>query len=502
MKGKLMKIVHATAELFPYAKTGGLADMVGSLAATLADNGHDISVFLPGYREVLENLDTMSPMHLLRLEMDESEVWTFSPRKNLRVFLICSQEFFDRSGIYGNDGHDFDDNHKRFVFFTKAVVKTMRLLKLYADVVHCHDWQTALLPMLLQHAELHHGVRLAKRTIFTIHNIAFQGSFPVQSIDRMDLPDNALSRGDLEYNGQINMLKGGILFADQVTTVSPRYAREIRTTEFGCGLDRVVAMRGDKLVGILNGIDPAVWSPITDGHLPACYSVADISGKYACRNELLKRLALEPEFKGPVFGMVCRLTEQKGINLVLANKDFFLGESRLIVLGSGERPYEEALVNLAETASGKIGFCKCFDEAMSHLIEAGSDFFLMPSLYEPCGLNQMYSQVYGTVPLVSRVGGLLDTVTDVDEQPEKGTGITFPPTAAGFRDGLVRALGLFAEKPRLAGVQQRGMQKDFSWAKAAMTYERFYTDTLGSASPNENNGLLSTASYAAMAMAG
>jgi starch synthase len=497
-----MKIVHAAAEYFPYAKTGGLADMVGSLTTTLADSGHDISVFMPGYRAVLAHPDAVLSTHLLRLKDDSGDVRAFSPRKNLTIFLLCNKMFFDRSGIYGPDGRDFDDNLQRYMFFSKGVIEAMRLLKLHADVVHCHDWQTALLPMLLRYTEQRYSVTLAKRTVFTIHNIAFQGNFPIQSFNRTDLPDKVLGTGDLEHYGQINMLKGGLLFADQVTTVSPRYAKEIQTTEFGCGLDGVVSMRAGRLVGLINGIDPAVWNPRTDVHLPAHYSVADIGGKYACRNELLKRFRFEPEFKGPVFGMVCRLTEQKGVDSILANKDFFLGESRLIVLGSGEHRYEEALFHLADIAPGKIGFCKRFDESMSHLVEAGSDFFLMPSLFEPCGLNQMYSQVYGTVPLVSRVGGLLDTVTDADEQPQEGTGLTFSPTATGFRDGLDRARRLYAEKPRLAAVQQRGMRKDFSWAKTATAYERLYQDLAGTTSHNGKYVRLSISPHQSMAMAG
>jgi starch synthase len=469
-----MKIVHVTTELFPFAKTGGLADMVASLATALAETGHTISVFLPGYRTVFDRIHAMPEIHLLRLKKNGGDVRVFSPRKNMMVFLLCNGMFFDRDGIYGVDGHDFDDNQNRFIWFSKGVVDAMRQLKLHADVFHCHEWQTGLLPMLLRYAELRHDVSLAKRTVFTIHNIAFQGQFPIRSINRENLPDESLGNEDLDRDGQINMLKCGLLFADQITTVSPRYALEIQTPEFGCGLDDVIAKRQNKPVGLLNGIDPSVWNPLTDIHLPAHYSAADINGKCTCRKELLNRVFSEPEFMGAVFGMVCRLTEQKGLDLILANKDFFLGESRLIVVGLGERRYEEALRRIENSAPGKIRFCNRFDESMGHLVEAGSDFFLMPSIFEPCGLNQMYSLVYGTVPLTSRVGGLLDTVTDVDEQPEKGTGITFPPTAPEFRDGLVRALSLFAEKPRLAAVQKRGMQKDFCWAKAVMAYERLY----------------------------
>jgi starch synthase len=480
-----MKIVQAASELFPYVKTGGLADAVGSLARTLADQGHEVSVFLPGYRAVLEHRDAVGAARRLRLKIEMGDVFltgdvrVFSPGKNLTVYLICREEFFDRRGLYGNGERDFEDNHHRFIFFSKAVVETLRLLDSQADVVHCHDWQTALLPVLLRYAERRHGLTLALKTVFTIHNIAFQGIFPMRSFYRTNLPDDLLGIDGFEYYGQINMLKGGILFSDRVTTVSPRYAKEIQTAEFGCGLEGVVATRAEDLVGLLNGIDTAVWNPATDALLPAKYSAAHPSGKLACRTELLKQHSFDPRFKGAVFGMVCRFAEQKGLDFVLANKNFFLAENcRLIVLGSGERRYEEALNDLAAAAPDRVSISMRLDEPMSHLIEAGSDFFLMPSLFEPCGLNQMYSQAYGTIPLVSRVGGLVDTVTDADEQPEAGTGLSFPPTAEGLLDGLERALKLFADKPRFAAVQQRGMKKDFSWAKAGLAYEQLFRDSL------------------------
>jgi starch synthase len=480
-----MKIVHVASELFPYVKTGGLADAVGSLAATLADDGHEVSVFLPAYRAVFDHRDAAGATRKLRLKIEmgdqfySGDVRVFSPRKHLTIYLIGREEFFDRRGLYGNGERDYEDNHHRFIFFAKAVVESLRLLELQADIVHCHDWQTGLLPVLLRYAERGHGVTLAMKTIFTIHNIAFQGIFPMRSFYRTNLPEELLGIDGLEFYSQISMLKGALMFADRVTTVSPRYAKEIQTPEFGCGLEGVVATRGDDLVGLLNGIDATVWNPATDKLIPGNYTADHPEGKLAGRHGLLKQLGFASKYKGPVFGMICRLAEQKGVDLLLANKDFFLTENcRLIVLGAGERRYEEALQDLAASAPEKIALCPRLDEGMSHLIEAGSDFFLMPSLFEPCGLNQMYSQAYGTVPLVSRVGGLVDTVTDADEDPVAGTGLSFPPTAEGLRDGLARALKLFADKPRLAGVRLRGMQKDFSWAKAAKAYEQLYQDSL------------------------
>jgi len=318
-----MKIVHAAAEVFPYAKTGGLADMVGSLSTALAEHGHEVSVFLPGYRQVLENPQTMPSTPLLSLKNSGGELRSFSPRKNLTVYLLCNALFFNRNGIYGTDGHDFEDNRQRYIWFSKAVVEAMSQLRLQADVVHCHDWQTALLPMLLRHDEQRNGVTLAGKTVFTVHNMSFQGQFPMTAFERTKSPDGVPGIECCEHNGHINFLKGGLLFADQVTTVSPQYAREIQTIEFGCGLDEVIAQRASTLVGLLNGISPDVWDPMTDVHLPAHYSAANINGKRACRKELLDRSFSDAEFAGPVFGMVCRLTEQKGLDLSLPTKTFF-----------------------------------------------------------------------------------------------------------------------------------------------------------------------------------
>ncbi|MCW5547713.1 MAG: glycogen synthase GlgA [Opitutaceae bacterium] len=480
-----MKIVHVASEMFPYMKTGGLADAVGALAGTLADRGHEVAVFLPGYRRVLEHPDAAGATRRLRLkiELDDTyytgEVRMFSPRPNLTVYLVVKEEYFDRANPYGTAERDYEDNADRFLFFAKGVVETLRLADLQADIVHSHDWPAALVPLLLRAAERRHGLTLAMRTVFTIHNIAFQGIFPSRVFARTNLPDELNNIDGLEYYNQINFMKGGILFADRVTTVSPRYAQEIQTPEFGCGLDGVVQTRAEDLVGLLNGIDSAVWNPAVDPLLPARYSAVNLAGKAVCRTELLRQLKLDPKFTGPVYGMVCRLAEQKGVDLLLANAGFFLeNPCRLVVLGAGEKRYEEALRELAAQAPGKIALCAKLDEAMSHLIEAGSDFFVMPSLFEPCGLNQMYSQAYGTIPLVSQVGGLADTVTDADADPANGTGLSFPATAEGLADGLRRSLRLFADKKRLAVVQKRGMDRDFSWSQAALAYEQLYQESL------------------------
>jgi starch synthase len=296
---------------------------------------------------------------------------------------------------------------------------------------------------------------------------------------RTNLPDELYHIDGLEYYAQINMMKGGILFADRVTTVSPRYAQEIQTPEFGCGLDGVVQTRAEDIVGLLNGVDNSIWNPAVDALLPARYSAVNLAGKQVCRAELLKRCGFAADSKGPIFGVVARLTEQKGVDFILANRDFFTANDvRLAVLGSGDKRMEYDLRLLADKHPDRVFLSAKLDETMSHLIEAGSDFFVMPSVFEPCGLNQMYSQVYGTVPIVSRVGGLFDTVTDADLSPATGTGLMCDPNAASLRDALQRALALYADKPRYAAVQQRGMARDFSWQIAAKAYERMYQEAL------------------------
>lgn len=480
-----MRIVHAASELFPYLKTGGLADAVAALSGTLADHGHEIAVFLPGYSSILDGPlgAAFTPSHKLKIELGDSflagKVFTLEPRPGLTLYLVCKAEYFDRKFPYGTKERDYDDNDARFIFFQKAVVEVLRLTDFKADIVHCHDWQTGLLPVFLRAAERQYGVTLALKTVFTIHNIAYQGVFPRKSFALTNLPEEMMSIDGLEYYDQMCMLKGGIVFADLVTTVSARYAQEIRTPEFGNGMEGVIGTRLDDLHGLVNGIDTAVWNPAKDRSLPARYSAADLAGKEVCRARLLKEFGWSVKFKGPVFGMVCRFTAAKGLDLVLEAESFFTkGNCRLVVLGGGDPKYEEAFRDLAKAHPGKVGLCVRQDEAMSHLIEAGSDFFLMPSLFEPCGLNQMYSQAYGTVPLVSKVGGLMDTVTDIETSPAEGTGIMFAPKAAEFEAGLKRALVLYADRAHYAAVQKRGMQRDFSWQQAVRAYEELYLAAL------------------------
>ena len=468
--------------MFPYVKTGGLADVVGALANTLAARGHEVAVYLPCYRAVKEHPATQDATRTaefsVRLGECEcaGEAWAFSPRKNLTVHLIARDEFFDRTHLYWTGTRDYDDNDARFIFFARAVVEMLTRDGRVCDAVHAHDWQAGLVPMLLEHVGRSEGRLIARRTVFTIHNLAYQGVFPPSSFALTGLPERfrGIENG-CEYYGKISLLKAGIVAADRVTTVSPNYAREIREPAGGMGMDGVLRARGAAVSGILNGIDTTVWNPATDAALPARYSAEALEGKARCRVELLRKVGWNEDFDGPVFCMISRMTTAKGHDLLLAAADFFpANNARLIVLGSGDAAIEQAFRELAVKMPEHIVVSVRLDETMSHVVEAGADFFLMPSRAEPCGLNQMYSQAYGTPPLCGRVGGLVDTVRDLNEDPESGTGWLFEPTEDGLRGALQAALALFGDKERLQAVRQRAMRRDFSWEKSVTVYERLY----------------------------
>ena len=478
-----MKIVHVASELFPLIKTGGLADAVAAMAKALSEFGHEVAVILPGYRAVLDHPEfALARLEFeIRVEMDDEflsgEVYRLALGKRRTLYVVRRDEFFDRRAPYGIGTRDYDDNAERFIFFNKAVVEILRLAKFKADVVHCHDWQAGLVPVLLRAAEQRHDETLALGTVLTIHNIAFQGLFPRKAFALTNLPADFYSVEGLEYYGQMSLLKSAIVFSDRITTVSPTYANEIRTPQFGCGLEGVINTRAADLIGLLNGLDCEVWNPATDSMLPANYSADDMAGKLTCRQRLLETSGFDPEFEGAVFGIVARFAHQKGFDLILGARDFFLEKNvRLVVLGGGDPRYETAFRELAAAHPSRVSLTLGLNEALSHLIEAGSDFFLMPSIFEPCGLNQMYSMRYGTVPIVTRVGGLADTVSDFESSPDSGTGIVVEPDIASVRKGLARALALFADKPRMARVIRHGMQHDFSWTRAARGYEALYRD--------------------------
>lgn len=480
-----MKIVHAASELFPFIKTGGLADAVGALGSSLGNQGHEVVHFLPGYRSVLEHPDMADAtrFHTLGIWMGDrfyqGDIFYKKLDENRTLYLICRDEFFDRKYPYGTPSRDYEDNGERFIFFSKAAVEVLDQIRFKADIVHCHDWQTALVPLFLRLKEQKQETFLAGKTVLTIHNLAFQGLFPMRVFGLTDLPTELAGVDGMEFYGQVNFLKAGVLFADWITTVSPTYCQEILTPRFGCGLEGVLATRREDMFCQVNGIDYEVWNPETDKNLPANYSAEDLRGKAICQKELLAQKGLKEKGKGPVFGMICRFAEQKGIALLREAMDTLMSEDcRLVILGGGSPEYEEWARGLMETYPGLVSTSVGMDEKLSHLIEAGSDFFLMPSIFEPCGLNQMYSMRYGTLPLGSRVGGLADTIVDLDENPKEGTGILFPATVEGLKDGIRRAFALYKEKPQMKQAVVRAMERDFSWKNAAAGYLQLYDDVL------------------------
>ncbi len=470
--------------MYPYIKTGGLADVVGALSHALAARGHEVTVIIPGYRAVMESPLVKEARRTQELKVRlgnrelAGEIRTLAIRPGLTLQLVVREEFFDRRQLYGTGARDYDDNDARFIFFQKAVVEFMRATGGGYDILQAHDWQTGLLPLLLRNAEQRAGGTLAARTVFTVHNMIYQGVFPRSSFALTNLHESLNAMEGIEYFDQISFLKGGLMYADRVTTVSPTYAQEIQTPAHGYGLEGVLQLRSrgaDAVRGIRNGIDTAVWNPAADKLLPAHFAAEKLSGKAVCRTALLQQMGWPEPCTGPVFAIVSRMTTAKGHDLLLGVVDYLAKKNcRLIVLGSGEVKYEEALLAQAAAHPDRIAVRIGVDEALSHLTFAGADFFLMPSHTEPCGLTQMYAQIYGTLPLASRVGGLIDTVRDIATHGEKGTGLMFRPELNDFVKALGSALKLYSNQARYAAVQQSAMRQDFSWESVVGQYEQLY----------------------------
>jgi len=475
-----MNILFVSSEVTPLAKTGGLGDVAAALPAALRDAGHSVAVVLPYYRAVRESgveaedtgLVLDIPLGPARLA---ARVYESSTREGVKLFLVRRDEFFDRGGLYGNDLGDYTDNAARFLFFAKAAAELAERIRPRPDVLHLNDWQAALAAPWVRFRGL------PQKTVFTIHNMAYQGVFAAWDHDLTNLPHGWFSPDGFEFHGSFNTMKGALHHADAVTTVSPSYAREICTPEFGCGLDAVLRGRAGGVEGILNGIDVRLWNPERDPHLPENFSAARPGGKKKCREALLERFGLEAGVKAPVFAAVSRLVEQKGLDVVARTVPALVEQGGFFVLlGSGAPDLEKAFVRLAGDCPGRAAVRIGFDEPLAHLIEAGADFFLMPSRFEPCGLNQMYSQRYGTIPIVTRTGGLADSVEDMDLKKGTGTGLVVPScTRAALAKGVERAFRLYQDRTALKAARRRGMERDFSWKGAARAYERVYARVLG-----------------------
>lgn len=460
----------------PLAQTGGLGDALEGLPARLADRGHDVSVFLPCYRGLREDarLGVRSTGAEITVPVGDrrltAEILECTGPNGVQVFLIRRDEYFDRAALYGHEGRAYDDNAERFIFFSKVVVELARRISPPPEIVHAHDWQTALIPVLIKER------RLPFRSVLTIHNLAYQGNFWAPDFGLLNLPGDYFTARGIEFYGEVNLLKGGILFADRVTTVSERYAREIQTPEFGAGLDAVMREHAHKLHGILSGIDDRVWNPATDSLLPQTFTPSAMEGKTACREALLAKFELEPAPAGPVMAMVARLTQQKGIDLLLPLLDRLLAHDvRLIVLGEGDLAFERELAIASRRHAGRFAYHHGLELPLSHLVYAGADLFLVPSHYEPCGSKAMYALKYGAIPVARSVGGLSETLQDDDPTTGTGNAVLFHEASAeAFWDAIMRALLLFGDGPRWRELTRRAMAGDFSWDRAAERFEAVY----------------------------
>ncbi len=478
-----MKILFASPEALPFAKTGGLADVCGALPKALARLGAEVALILPKYRQVDEKQFPLRKIPLMpkipiAQRTESAEVYVMEMEPNLQVFLIRKEAYFDREHLYGSPSGDYEDNAERFTFFSRAVLEIAR--DWVPDIIHSHDWQTGLVPVYLKTA-FRGDSRLGRAaSVFTIHNIGYQGLFWHYDLPMTNLGWELFTPQSLEYYGKLNFLKGGIVFADAVTTVSHRYMEEIQTPEFGAGLDGVLRDRRCDLYGILNGVDYDDWSPAQDPFICEKYDSTRFEGKKACKTDLQREFGLPPNEQIPVIGIISRLAEQKGFDLITEVMDGIMAlNGQLIILGTGDEKYHLLLQALAEKYPRQLGLKIAFNNALAHKIEAGADMFLMPSRYEPCGLNQIYSLKYGTVPIVRAVGGLDDTIEDYDPATEQGTGFKFKEySAPSMLAAIQKALQVYQDRPRWEILMMRGMAADFSWDRSARTYLQVYQDIL------------------------
>jgi starch synthase len=464
-----MRILMVASEALPFAKTGGLADVLGALPQALAALGHDVDVLMPRYR----GIDGGAPLARLDVALGADRVTAplfAEATGGVRMLFLDRPEFFDRDYLYGAGGHDYADNALRFGFLAAAAAEWVHAGGVAYDVVHAHDWQAGLVPVLL---------RQPVRTVFTIHNLAYQGMFDASWLLRLGLGWGLMHIDALEFWGRISYLKGGIAFSRTITTVSPRYAHEIQTPELGFGFDGILRARSADVVGILNGIDYHQWNPERDPHLPEPFSADHLDGKAAAKRAVLERFGIDPgpEAMGrPLVGLISRLVDQKGFDLIAALADALPRlDASFVLLGTGERRYEDLWLALAARYPDRVGARIHFDEGLAHLIEGGADLFLMPSRFEPCGLNQMYSLRYGTLPLVRATGGLYDTVRNFDPRTGEGTGFTFDEySPQALLNTLRWALSVYADRAAWERMQHAGMTQDFSWDASARQYVKVY----------------------------
>jgi starch synthase len=485
-----MRVLFVASEGLPFSKTGGLADVVEALPKALVQQGHEVAVLLPRYRG---NKAAGVAIPSVTIPMGSTlrfpAIADGGKPHGVQYFFVDDAEYFDRENLYGTPAGDYSDNAQRYAELCRAAIELAKQLWM-PDVFHCHDWQSALVPVLLRTAYANDPALRNIPVVFTIHNMGYHGLFPPAAMAQVGLPSELLRMDKMEFFGGLNYLKGALLYSDYLTTVSPKYAQEIQTPENGHALDAVVRARADRLVGILNGVDYSVWSPENDPLIAAPYSAKDLSGKQDCKRDLLACFHMPEENLGrPLLGMVSRFADQKGFDLVAEIVSQLFAENvALAVLGSGDARYEKMFVDLAARFPDRVGAKIGYDNALAHKIEAGADLFAMPSRYEPCGLNQIYSLRYGTVPVVRATGGLDDTIEAFDGKTASGTGFKFYQyTGAALLATLREALAVFGDKTAWQRLQRNGMARDFSWDKSAAEYAKLYAVARGertSAIPN------------------
>ena len=474
-----MHIAFAASECVPFSKTGGLADVIGALPRALAALGHQVTVYVPKYRQT-KLIGTQTLIRSLTIPFDDQfrfcSIVTDGNHSGVSFCFIDYLPFFDREGLYGTSSGDYPDNAERFALFSRAVLEASKILGV-PDIFHCHDWQSALIPVLLATQYADDPAFREVSTVFTIHNIGYQGLFPPDTLPLLTLPWDLFTMTKMEFFGQVNFLKGALVFSDFITTVSKKYSQEIQTAEFGFGLEGVLRGRSSTVTGIVNGADYDEWSPDKDKYIPQRYSAQDLDGKAKCKQELLAEFDISgADPRIPVIGIVSRFAAQKGFDLIAQIMDRLAREEMIVIaLGSGDKVYEDMLLRLHKQFPKKIAVKIAYNNSLAHKVEAGSDMFLMPSRYEPCGLNQMYSLKYGTVPIVRATGGLEDTVEPWDPRTGKGTGFKFTEyNGEALLLTVKEALRAFRDQTSWQILMRNGMAKDFSWNNSAKEYVRVY----------------------------
>jgi len=481
-----MKILLASSEVYPFSKTGGLADMVGALGRALVNAGHEAAIVTPLYRNVREKYPAIKSVDWqFDLPMGHRHVqaglWELKRDREPTLYFVDHPGYYNRGGLYLENNVSYPDNAERFIFFSKCVAHLARYLPWRPDIVHVHDWQVAIVPALILQQQTE-GWGSPPRSCLTIHNLAYQGVFPGEEFAMANLPAEYFAPDGVgaEFFGLMNLLKCGIVFADSITTVSPRYAREITTEELGCGLDGVLRKQAAKITGILNGVDYDEWNTTKNPYLFRAYTPARMTGKEYNKRELQRQLGLPIDNQIPLFGTIARLADQKGVDIQLGALEEMLSSNiQFVQLGSGSPEYERGYRTLAARFPGKVSVEFGYNEKLSHRIEAGCDFFLMPSKFEPCGLNQMYSLRYGTIPVVRVTGGLDDSVIDYGENAETANGVKFYEyTSRALAKAIRKALAIYNEPELLRQFRRNAMRADFSWDKTVQEYLKVYGKTL------------------------